>query len=67
MMAGENGARQVVEAILAASAKVALPVWLCIVATIADHFAAVAPRAANALGPAVLPHQFVALRIIEQR
>ena len=47
MMSGQNGPRQVIEAILAGLAQVSLPVPLAIVMAVADHCCATAVEADN--------------------
>ena len=61
MVAGQNGAGQVVEAGAAGRTAVALAVRLGIVPAVAGDRSAVAARAADAVGPAVLADQLVAL------
>ena len=65
MMAGQNRARQIVEAVAAAPTQVALAVRLRVVAAITDHLGARALRTPNALRPAVLSHQLKPLRVID--
>ena len=67
VMAGQDGAGQVVEAGAARRAAVALPVRLGVVPAVAGDRGAAAARAADALGPAVLAHQLEALRVVDQR
>src|SRR4051794_24489130 len=57
----------VVEAAAAGLAGVALTVRSGVVPAVARHRGAVASRAADAVGPAVLPDQLVALRVLDQR
>src|SRR4051812_36631231 len=64
---GQDGAGQVVEAGAACRAAVALAARSGVVPAVAGHGGAVAGRAADALGPAVLPDQLVALGVIDQR
>src|SRR4051794_35582608 len=59
-------AGQVIEASRARLAAVALPLTLGVVAPVADHRGAAAGGAADAVGPALLPHQGVALRVVDQ-
>src|SRR4051794_29189198 len=66
-MAGQDGAGQVVEAGAAGGAAVALPVRLGVIPAVAADRGAPAARAADAVGPAVLAHQLVALRVFNQR
>src|SRR3954453_2542307 len=66
MMSGQNGSRQVIEAILAGLAQVSLPVPLAIVMAVADHTSATAVKADNAVRPAELTNDFRALRFVEQ-
>src|SRR3954447_22316227 len=66
MMSGQNGSRQVIEAILAGLAQVALSVPLAIVMAVADHAFAAAVEADNAVRPAELTNDFIALRFVEQ-
>src|SRR3954452_339150 len=66
MMSGQNGSRQIIEAILAGLAQVSLSVPLAIVMAVADHSCAAAVEADNAVRPAELPNDFIALRFVEQ-
>src|SRR4051794_7106333 len=66
MMSGKNGSRQIIEAILAGLAQVSLSVPLAIVMAIADHSCAAAVEADNAVRPAELTNDFIALRLVEQ-
>src|SRR4051794_36903933 len=66
MMSGQNGSRQIIEAILAGLAQVSLSVPLAIVMAIADHSCAAAVEADNAVRPAELTNDFIALRLVEQ-
>src|SRR4051812_10026720 len=66
MMAGQNGSRQVIEAILAGLAQVSLSAPLTIVMAVADHSCATAVEADNAVRPAELTNDFIALRFVEQ-
>jgi hypothetical protein len=66
VVARQDGAGQVVEARPAVLAAVALPLTLGVVVPVADHRRAAARGAAHALGPAPLPHQGVALRVVDQ-
>ena len=59
MMSGQNGPRQVIEAILAGLAQVSLPVPLAIVMAVADHACATAVEADNAVRPAELTNDFI--------
>ena len=67
MAAGQDGAGQVVEAGAASRATVALPVRLDVVPTVTGDRGTAAARAADAVGPAVLPDQLEASRVIDQR
>ena len=49
MMSGQNGPRQVIEAILAGLAPVSLPAPLTIIMTVADHASVTAVKADNAV------------------
>jgi hypothetical protein len=66
MMSGQNGSRQVIEAILAGLAQVSLPVPLAIVMAVADHASATAVKADNTFWPSELTNDFIALRFVEQ-
>src|SRR3954447_10937969 len=66
MMSGQNGSRQVIEAILAGLAQVSLSVPLAIVMTVADHASVTAVKADNAVRPSQLTNDFIALRFVEQ-
>src|SRR3954469_21192598 len=66
MMSGQNGSRQVIEAVLAGLAQVSLSVPLAIVMTVADHACAAAVKADNAVRPSELTNDFIALRFVEQ-
>ena len=66
MMSSQNGFRQVIEAILACPAQVALPVPLAIVMAVADHSCATAVEADNTFWPSELTNDFIALRFVEQ-
>src|SRR3954454_18607340 len=66
MMSGQNGSRQVIEAILACLAQVSLPVPLAIVMAVADHASATAVKADNTVRPAELTNDFITLRFVEQ-
>src|SRR5688572_6741938 len=66
MMSGQNGSRQVIEAILAGLAQVSLSVPLAIVMAVADHACATAVQADNTIRPAELTNDFIALRFVEQ-
>src|SRR3954469_24077200 len=65
MMSGQNGSRQVIEAIPAGLAQVSLSVPLAIVMTVADHACATAVQADNAVRPAELTNDVIALRFVE--
>src|SRR3954462_11009916 len=64
---GQDRAGQVVEAGAACRAAVALAARSGVVPAVAGHGGAVAGRAADALGPAMLADQLVAFRVIDQR
>jgi hypothetical protein len=66
MMSGQNGSRQVIQAILAGLAQVSLSVPLTIVMAVADHSCATAVKADNAIRPAELTNDFIALCLVEQ-
>jgi hypothetical protein len=66
MMSGQNGSRQVIEAILTCLAQVSLSASLAIVMTVADHASVTAVKADNAVGPSQLTNDFIALRFVEQ-
>src|SRR3954469_20728540 len=66
MMSGQNGSRQVIEAVLACLARVSLPVPLAIVMAVADHCGATAVKADNTVQPSELTNDFIALRFVEQ-
>jgi len=66
MMSGENGPRQVIEAILACLAQVSLQVPLAIVMAVADHACATAVEADNTFWPSELTNDFIALCFVEQ-
>src|SRR3954452_10139089 len=66
MMAGQNGSRQVIEAILAGLAQISLSVPLAIVMAVADHCCATAVEADNAVRPSELTNDFIALCLVEQ-
>src|SRR5206468_11339152 len=66
VMPGQRRAGQVVEAGAAPYAAVALAVRLDLVPAVAGDRGALAARAADALGPAVLPDQLEASRVIDQ-
>src|SRR3954451_23075363 len=66
MMAGQNGSRQVIEAILAGLSQVSLSAPLTIVMAVADHCCATAVEADNAIRPAELTNDFIALCLVEQ-
>src|SRR3954451_6958444 len=67
VVARQHRAGQVVEATRASLAPIALPVRLRVIAAVAYHGVAAASGAANALRPAMLPHQGEALGVIDQR
>src|SRR3954454_11197587 len=64
---GQDGAGQVVEAVRARLAAVALPLRLRVVTAVAHHGVAAASGAADALRPAMLPHQGEVLSVVDQR
>src|SRR3954454_6491774 len=64
--AGQDGAGQVVEAGATPHTAVTLPVRLGVVPAVAGDVGSFAMRAADALGPAVLPDQLEASRVIDQ-
>src|SRR3954454_5956931 len=66
MMSGQNGSRQVIEAILACLAQVSLSVSLAIVMAVADPSCATTVKADNAVRPAELTNDVIALRFVEQ-
>src|SRR5919107_3486051 len=66
MMSGQNGSRQIIEAMFACLARVSLPVPLAIVMAVADHCCATAVKADNAARPSELTNDFIALRFVEQ-
>src|SRR5918998_4484959 len=66
MMSGQNGSRQVIEAVLACLAQVSLSASLAIVMTVADHASVTAVKADNAVRPSELTNDFIALRFVEQ-
>src|SRR5215207_8850190 len=65
-MSGQHRAREVVEAPRAGLAPIPLPIRLRVIAAVANHRCAVAPRAADARWPAVLPYHGEALGIVDQ-
>src|SRR3712207_5180942 len=67
MMSGQHGAAQVVEPAVAALAAVALRMGLGVVAPVPGDVSVGALRAADAVRPAVLAYQGVALGVINQR
>src|SRR4051812_9203506 len=64
--AGQDGAGEVVEAGATPHTAVTLPVRLGVVPAVAGDRGTAAARAADALGPAVLPDQLEASRVIDQ-
>src|SRR3712207_2895554 len=66
MMAGEEGAGQVIEARLAGRASVALALWLPVVMAVPRHLVTLALRTPHALGPAQTPDRVEAFGIIDQ-
>ena len=67
MMSGQNGSRQVIEAVLAGPAQVSLSASLAIVMAVADHACAAAVEADNAVRPAELTNDVIALGSIRVR
>jgi hypothetical protein len=67
MVAGENGAGQVVEAGFTVLASIALPVRLGISPSMTGHGSTAAGRALNAVWPAMLPNEVKTLSIVDQR
>jgi hypothetical protein len=65
-MARQNRPGQIVEALPAAVAQVALPVPLGIVTPVADNLEACALGTPDTARPAVPAHQFETLRVIDQ-
>jgi hypothetical protein len=65
MMSGKNGSRQVVEATLACIAQVSLSATRTIIMAIPNHSSATAVKADNAVRPAELTNDFIALRFVE--
>src|SRR4051794_21273695 len=66
MMSGQNGSRQVIEAVLACLAQVSLSASFAIVMTVADHASVTAVKADNTVRPSQLTNDFIALRFVEQ-
>src|SRR3954451_13764415 len=66
MMSGQNGSRQVIEAILAGLAQVSLSAPLAIVMAVEDHACAAAVEADNTIRPAERTNDFIALCLVEQ-
>src|SRR3954447_24087444 len=66
MMSGEDGSRQVIEAMLACLAQVSLPAPLAVVVAVADDSSATAAGADNAFRPSELSNDFMTLRVVEQ-
>src|SRR3954451_17340217 len=66
-MPGQHRAGQVVEAGVARRAAIALPMRLAVVPAVTGDLGAFATRAADVVGPAVLAHQLVGARVIDQR
>jgi len=66
MMSGQNGPRQVIEAVLTCLAQISLSVPLAIVMAVADHCCATAVEADNAVRPSELTNDFIALCLVEQ-
>ena len=66
VMSGQHRAREVVKAPGAGLAPIPLPVRLRVIAAVANHRCTVAPRAADARWPAVLPYHGEALGIVNQ-
>ena len=67
VMAGQNGAGQIIEATLALLAPIALPMPLRVIMAVTSHRGAVTVRAADALGPPMPAYQLVAFRVDKQR
>ena len=65
-MPGKNGSRQVIEAVLSGLAQVSLSASLAIVMAVADDASVTAVKADNAIRPAELTNDFIALRFVEQ-
>jgi hypothetical protein len=66
-MSGQNGAGQIIEAVLALLAPIALTMPLGVIMAVASYGGAVTVGAADALGPPMLAHQLVAFRVINQQ
>jgi hypothetical protein len=67
MMAGQNGAAQVIKANAAGFATVALAVPLRLIITVPMDATAGAAGAANTIGPTVLTDQQVTLVVVDER
>ncbi len=67
MTSAQNGAGQIIEAALAWLAPISLPMPLRVIMPVASDGGAVTVRAADALGPAMLAHQLIAFRVVNQR
>lgn len=67
MVAGQDCSGQVIEATAAVFATVALAVALCFIVAIANHRMARTARTLDAVWPAMLTDQFVALLVINER
>src|SRR3954470_24065259 len=66
MMSGEDGSRQVIEAMLACLAQVSLSAPLAVVVAVADDSSATAAGAGNAFRPYELANDFITLCFVEQ-
>jgi hypothetical protein len=66
VVAGQNRAREIVEAHVTGLAPVTLPVRLGVIVAVADDGRAPALRASNAVRPAVSADQRKAFRVVEQ-
>jgi hypothetical protein len=66
MMSGEDGSRQVIEAMLACLAQVSLPAPLALVVAVGDDSSATAAGAGNAFRPSELANDFITLGSIRE-
>src|SRR4051812_36847196 len=66
MVSGQNSTAQVIEPCSAVLAPVPLPISLGVIMAMADHGGAGTARAANAVRPAIVPDQLIALGVIDQ-
>ncbi|MDO9712696.1 hypothetical protein Q7A36_30455 [Paracraurococcus sp. LOR1-02] len=66
VMPGQDRAGQVIEALAAGIAPVALAMWLAIIMAIAHHRLAVAAMTLHLLRPPMLPHHGEALGVVQQ-